>query len=815
MSTLRIAFRTLYKDRGFTLAVAGLLAAGIGVTTLIFSALDAIVLRPLPVSHPEQLVRLVQRVPRAGTVSAIPAHVYEALQHHTTTLSSIFGEYALDVALSQPEPAEQIRVNFSTPNFFDAIGVHAIIGRTLTVDDDKDSAGAPPAVLSYDFWQRRFNGDRNVLGKTIRLSHALFVIVGVTPHGFNGLAADTAPAVRVPLRSLPLIDTSLGPRPRNVQLDLAGRLKPGIAISQAQAESRAIWNAALADGERVGWGAEYPLELDPLENGVSILRDRYASALQFLFACAGFLLLMICASVAGLLLARSAARRQEIAVRLAIGATRARLAGQALIESSLLAALGAAGGIAIAAALNPLLSRMLPPIHDLGSTRLTISLNAGVDWRVLFFSLAISIATVLLFGLAPAIAASRTSLDSILRGARSSGSLRGRQALILIQVALCTLLLSGAGLLIRTFDQLHKLNPGFDPNHVITFTLEPFTAGYTRDQEIAFCKSLLARIQEIPSVVSAALAERGVMRDRGLGQTIAPAGQSPTSADVVANGVNGVTPGYFEAIGMHLLSGRNFTGTEDPKANPAPVLVNQMFARRYFPGLDPLGKRFGVVAPGQIAKPNFEIIGIVNDAKYRSLRQPVIPMIYNADPYDGGLIVVHVRTRGRPEDVINPVRQAIASLDRSLPIIEIDTLAAEVDASAAGERLTATLGTIFALLAVLLSAAGIYALLAYATTQRRREIGIRMALGATAANISALIGRQTLVTVIGGVIIGLIAARVTAPLISSLLYGVAPLDPSSLTTAAFIVLAMAALAAAIPALRAARIDPSSALRDNQ
>jgi hypothetical protein len=305
------------------------------------------------------------------------------------------------------------------------------------------------------------------------------------------------------------------------------------------------------------------------------------------------------------------------------------------------------------------------------------------------------------------------------------------------------------------------------------------------------------------------------MRDRGIGSTVAPAGQSPSSADFLATGLNGVTPEYFQAMRMHLLTGRLFTGSEDPKARPIKVVVNQMFAQRYFPGSDPLGRRFGNAQPGKQANPDFEIMGVVNDAKYRSLRQPVQPMIYNPDPYPGGLLVVHVRTLGRPEDAIQPVRDAIVSLDRSLPIIEIDTLAAEVDASAAGERLTATLGTIFALLAVLLSAAGIYGLLAYAVALRRGEIGIRMALGATPGNISGMVGRQALAMVIAGVIVGLGAARMAAPFIASLLYGVTPADGVSLGGAALVVLAMAAVAASIPAGQAARIDPTSALRDGE
>ncbi len=819
MNDLRIAWRMLLRSRGFTFAAAGLLAAGIGVTTLIFSAVDAILLRPLPVPHPEQLVRFVQRIPRVGADSRIPASVYQALRDRSTTLSAVFGEFAYDAAMSEPAPSERIRVNLSTPDFFEALGVGAVLGRTLIAEDSEDNPGTPPAVLSYAFWQRRVNGDPNAIGKTIRLHGNLFVIVGVMPHEFNGLAADSAPDVRVPLRSLPLIATELGPHGELAYVDLAGRLRPGVALAQAQAESRTIWKAAMDNlDERhrvVTYDTSYPLELDSLEHGVSILRDRYGAALKFLIACSSFLLLMVCANVAGLLLARSAMRRQEIAVRLAVGATRTRLAGQMLVESSLLAALGAAGGVAIAAVLTPLLSRLLPPIHDLGSNRLTLSLGIGIDRRVLLFSLAVSSATVLLFGLAPAVAASRTSLDSILRGARSSRLWRGRQALILIQVALCTLLLAGAGLLIRTFQQLHNLNPGFDPGHVVTFTLEPSSSGYFRDPEIIFANSLTARIREIPEVVSVALAERGVMRDRGLGATVAVAGQSPSRADFLATGENGVTPEYFATLGMRLLAGRIFTGSEGPRVKPMKVVVNQMFAQRYFPGADPLGKRFGKSTPDHPANPDFEIIGVVNDAKYRSLRQPIQPMIYDPDAYDGGLLVVHVRTRAKPEDVIAPVRQAIASLDRAMPIIEIDTLADEVDSSSAGERLTAVLGSIFAVLAALLSAAGIYGLLAYAVAQRQREIGIRMALGATPGNIRGLIGRQALAMVVLGVVAGLAAGRITGPLIAPLLYGVTPADVRSLAAAAAVVLAMAAGAAAIPAARASHIDPAAALRDDR
>jgi predicted permease len=820
MHDLRIGWRMLSRSRGFTLAAAGLLAAGIGVTTLIFSAVDAILLRPLPVSHPEQLVHLGQRLPRIGFDSRIPLPAYEALRDRSTTLSAVFGEHEENLAMTEPTPAERIRIHLSTPNFLDDLGVHAVLGRTLIADDAKDNPGDPPAVLSYGFWQRRFNADPKALGKTIRIQGHRFVIVGVLPREFNGFAADTAPDVRLPLRVWPLLAPGWAGHPEYLELDLAGRLKPGVSITQAQAESRTIWKAtldAIDKGLPVGSSRDptYALELNALEHGVSILRDRYGAALKFLIACSSFLLLMVCANVAGLLLARSALRSQEIAVRLAVGATRARLARQMLVESSLLAALGAAGGVAIAAVLTPLLSRMLPPIHDLGANRLTLSLGIGIDRRVLLFSLAASIATVLLFGLAPAVSASRTSLDSILRGARSSRMWRGRQALISVQIALCTLLLAGAGVLLRTFEELHNLNPGFDAEHVVTFTIDP-PAFSEQKQAISFFDDLTERIRETPGVASVALAKAAVMRDRGIGLPgVAPVGQRPARADFLSTSMNGVTSEYFETMGIRLLAGRAFTNSDfDPKVKPERVVVNEAFVRRNFPGVDPIGKRFGRTAPEKLAGPDCEIIGVVSDAKYRSLREPIHPILYEYFPYGEGSVVVNVRTRVKPGALIQPVRQVIASLDSAMPIIEIDTLADEVEASSSGERLTAVLGSIFAALAVLLSAAGIYGLLAYAVAQRQREIGIRMALGATPGKIGALISSQALAMAVLGVTAGLVAASIAGPLIASLLYGVSPADVRSLTGAAFVVLAMAAIAAAIPAARATHIDPATALRDD-
>jgi predicted permease len=495
-------------------------------------------------------------------------------------------------------------------------------------------------------------------------------------------------------------------------------------------------------------------------------------------------------------------------VRLALGATRGRLIRQMLTESALLAALGSAAGLLIALVSTPLLYRALPPMRDLYTSRVALSVDMGLDRRMLLFSFAISAVTVLLFGLAPAIGASRTSLDSVLRGARSAGGWRGRRALIVFQIALCTVLLAGAGLLARTFEQLRRIDPGFDSDHLVTFTTVPSLAGYTAEQAKALRLVLTEKVRQMPDVVSVAVASRGLMRGSGIKVTITPPGEQPSPANFLNASFNTVTQGYFETMGMHIVAGRDFTPADERiEKPPHNVIVNQAFARRFFSGVDPIGRRFGNPPESN------EIVGVVNDAKYRSLREPMTPTFYNIwkDQSDQSM-QLEVRTRARPQSIVDPVRQALAALDPALPFTEIETMSDEVEGSAAGERLTAALASIFGALAALLAAIGIYGLLAYAVAQRRREIGIRMALGARPANIGEMIGIEALAMVVAGVTLGIAASVIIAPLVKSLLYGVAPSDSLSLASAALFVLAISAGATAIPLLDATRVDPASALR---
>ena len=811
--------RILAKNPGFVLLVVGLLALGVGTTTAMYSLFDATFLRPLPVRHPEELVRMVQRTPKLGTYSNFPYACYQALHDHATTLATVFGESKYyHFRLTDPAPTEEITVHGVTPEYFEALGVRALYGRVLFSSDATETPGMPPAVLSYSFWQRRFRGDPGVVnGRTARVNGYRFAIVGVMPRDFNGISVDTTPDMRVPLRAyLPLANL---PSDKG-NFEVAGRLKPGFTRSQAEAECQGLWRATMKDywqtvdklpPRAVAELLSRGVMLDPLERGVSVVRDRYGDVLKLLMVSVSLLILIVCANVGGLLLARAAAREQEVAVRLAVGATRMRLVRQVLAESLLLALPGAVGGFAIASAAMPVVTRVLPPIRDVSTSIVVLSLDASINWRVFLFLLAVSLLAMILFSLSPAIAVSRRNLDSLLRAARSSGGWRGRQTLITFQIALCTFLLAIASLFVRTFQKLQRTNPGFDRDHIATFTLN--VAG--RPDGVALLRTFSEQVRELPGVLSVATSSIGVMREHGVSSTVAPAGNRITRADFLNSNLNYVSPDYFGTLGMRILAGRGFIASDEPepkRGGPVMAAVNQAFAERFFPDVNPVGKRFGY-APGMlgVADGRFEIVGVVSDAKYRSVREPIKPMFYTLESGDDQ-IVLYVRTRARPDAIIEPVRKVLASIDPSLPFLEVHTLAEEIDNTTAGERLTAALASLFGAIAALLAGAGIYGLLAFVVMERRREIGIRMALGAQPVQIGNLIAKQTLIMTVVGVTLGLVGALLAGPGIRALLYGISPQDPKSLCAAMMFVALAALLATVLPAVRATKVDPMVALR---
>ena len=815
----RLGLRVLARNPGSSFLIVGLLSLGLGSTTVMFSLFDATFLRSLPVRHPEQLVRMVQRAPKLGTYSNFPYAYYQALHSHTTTLAVVFGESKYyHFRLTDPEPAEEITVHGVTPEYFEALGVRALYGRVLFSTDATEAPGMSPAVLSYGFWQQRFGGDPGVVkGRSLLVNGHRFAIVGVMPRDFNGLSLDTTPDVRIPLRAyLPLANLTLD----YTTLEMAGRLKPGFTRLQAEAECRALYQTSMSDyWQNVEKLSPHTISdllsrgmgLDTLEWGVSIVRDRYGDVLKLLMASVSLLVLIICANVGGLLLARAAVREQEFAVRLAVGATRMRLVRQVFTEGLLLVAPGAMGGFLIALAGIPAASRLLPPIRDVSTSLLALSLSANINWRVFLFLLGLSLFTVLLFSLSPALAVSRSNLDSLLRAARAGGRWRGRQALITFQIALCTFLLAIASLFVRTYQQLQRTNPGFDREHIATFTIN--VAG--QPGGAALLRTFSDRVRQLPGVVSVASSSIGVMREHGESATVAPAGQRITRADFLNSNLNNVSPDFFTTMGMHVLAGRDFIASDTSarkSKQPEMTVINEAFAHRFFPNTDALGKRFGFAA-GMVgvADDRYEVVGVVGDAKYRSLREPIKPMFYTLQA-DADQFVMYVRTSMRPESIIQPVRKVLASLDPSIPFLEVHTLAEEVDNTTVGDRLTAALSSLFGLIAALLAGAGIYGLLAYLVTERMHEIGIRLALGAQPAQIGELITRQTLSMTAVGVTLGLGGALMAGPATRSLLYGISAQDPRSLIAAVLLVSFTAALGTIIPALRATRVDPMVALR---
>ena len=824
---IRFGLHMLRKNPNLTAVAVLTLAIAIGGSTVVFSLLDAVLLRSLPVRHPEELVRMVQRRPRMGTVSSFPLAYYDALRDHSTTLASVFGETGSyrRFAMTDPTPTEEIIVHAVTPEFFDALGVYALRGRVLTAADEKEDYDTPPAVLSYGFWRRRFDGDPQVMGKPIALLGHRFVIVGVTPPEFNGLSVDTAPDVRIPLRAYPLLFTNFN-REQELWFELAGRLKPGFTRAQAQAECLSMWNSTMGTYLRdVEKGAPETISallsegmaLDSLEQGVSIVRDRFGSVLKLLMASVIVLLLIACSNIAGLQLARGAVRGQEMAVRLALGATRGRIVCQMLTENLSLMVLGMAGGLLVAFVATPLTVRVLPPMRDLSSALIPISVDIRVNAYVFLFSLALSLATLLLFGLTPAITASRTNLDATLRGARSTNNWRGRRALIVCQIGLCTFLLTAAILLARTFEQLRAVNPGFDRQHVATFTADTTAAGYSPKAEATFLQLLTERAREIPGVVSVAIASVGVMRQHGLAATVAPTGQRATRADFLNSDLNAVTPEYFDTMGIRLLFGRLLTSADsvsrpdlESHGKRVKAVVNQAFAQHFFPNTNAVGKVFGNGLE-TVVGPDFEIVGIVSDARYRSLRQPITPTYYVATTSFGSF-VLNVRTQMQPESVIRPIQRVLTSIDPNLAFLEVHTLAGEVDDSTASERVTAALSSISAGFASLLTGIGIYGLIKYAVEQKRREIGIRIAHGAQSSDILEMVIGDGMKLALAGAGIGVAASLIFTRLLSSLLYGISPTDPRTLFVVVLALLSLTLVASYIPARRATQVDPMVALR---
>jgi predicted permease len=804
---LRFAARLLAKNPLFTAGVTGLLAVGIAANTVIFSVVDALLLRPLPVHAPERLVRIVTiRQPLGVRSEFLYDEEVEAWRKQVSGFEDLLAWSEQDMFAGVGEANERARVHFVTDNFYSALDAQAAVGR-LTAGGEE----LAPVILSYPYWQRRFAGDPDIAGKTMTLEGHKVTIAGVSARGFNGMTVETTPDLRAPIGWLRKLRPNL--YENKIYCEVAARLRPGVSAAAVRQQAEAIWRNGWRERNKDDPGEAGRFALEPASRGVSGMRGQFEGVLWLLMGGVGLLALMICANVAGLVMARTAGRQGELAVRAALGATRMVLVRQLLAEGILLMLGGAAGAIAISWLAIPLVVDTLPPVRDLAAVRLTLALDISPDWRVLAFALAISTGAVLLFGLAPALAAARRDLHPLLKQARAGGRWRGRQALVVVQVALSTLLLVGAGLTVLTLRRLEGLNAGFDRSRIVTFGVDPDMAGYKKEEVAGLRERLLEKARRLPDVESAAAGGRGLMRGTGLKATVRRAGERAAPEDFLNSSMQGVTREYFETMRIPWLRGRNFTGREDFNQLPKPAIVNEAFVRHFAaPGQDVIGERFGFASVGQApAKPTFEVIGVVGNAKYRSLREPFQPIIYQMI-VPSQAFILHLRTRGAPEAAIAPMRRILAEIDPRLSFIEVTTLAGEVTASLWAERVAAFLATVLAAVAALIAGAGLYALLAFAVMQRRREIGIRVALGALPRDVVRLIGGRAVSLALAGTGIGLAAAWVIAPRIAGILYEVQPRDGRALLGAAVFVLATAGIAAALPSLSAARVHPASVLR---
>jgi predicted permease len=811
-------FRQLRRDRLFHAVIVLLLGLGIGANTLVFSLVNELLLKPLPVRDPGNLY-LMERV-HAQQVRPDTYFRYQHLEAVAANpmVAAAVAEQFVDqralVRLSQAGAVRLVTAQVVSPNYFRELGLRAYLGRVL---DEADAAAEanPPAVLSYQFWQLQFAGDRGVIGRVIRLKDIPFVIAGVLPREFHSIDVDRAPDVRVPVSvRKTLFGDTLETEPL---FQILVRMAPPITADRAAAALLQPVREVHARVERDrGPGAlDFRVVLEPVERGVSRMRTQFTQALWLLLGGVALLLLSVSVNVAGLLLARSGERRKEMGIRLAVGAGRWQIVRQVLGENLLLAVPGAILGGVTAWALTPILVGLLPPVRDLAQFGSPQLLVVRPDVRVLAFTVAATLLSVLASALIPAWKASRVDLLTELKAMR--GAMRGGGSLapVAIQVAFCTVLLAGAGLMLRTFRNLDRLDGGFDREHVIEFTLDPVDAGYTPAQSGAFFKELRRRVGELPGVRATGYASRGVMRAVGIKMTLAPEGVVlPKETFLNASG-NSVTPGYFETMGIRLAAGRDLTA-RDVDAQPTPSVVNQAFADAFFPHQNPIGKR--VVAGTDGTQPRFPrvIVGLVATAKYRSMREPDPPTIYFV--LDESKIVdssplLYVRTYGAPAGIAAAVRKTAAELDSGVPLLEVLTLDEEVRTSLWQERLVALLSAFFGVASVVLAAIGLYGALAWSVARRRHELGIRVAVGARVRHILETVCSPMAVAVACGLAAGLAAAAAVLRVAQSLLFGVKAVDPASYLAAAAIVLLFAVCGAALPARRAVRIDPSRALRE--
>jgi predicted permease len=815
--------RAMRRSPGITFVALLSLALGIGANTAIFSLMDCVMLRALPVQHPEQLVLfdsgldegISDRFPNPWLYSY---PFFREMRKHNQVFSEVAGAFSMiDDAHGFQEgrsESEAFQVQLVSGSYFPMLGVQAFLGRTLDDGDDDSKGGHPVAVVSYAWWTRAFGRDAAVLGKKLTFGSTVFSIVGVTPPEFFGTKVGTLPDVWIPLSMQNAIPPGFDGYDDEMfeSLHLMARLKPGVTLAEATADANLLFQQIERGFAKTPATREHLRELDqtyvtltPMATGFSQLRYRFSASLKVLMAVVCLVLLIACANIANLLLARSTARGRELAVRQALGAARSRLIRQLLTESLILAVMGGALGVAFGSAASRLI------VSVVSDGRSALHLDVGLDGHLLLFTLGVTVATALLFGTIPALRATRLNVGDALKDGRSqvSGTAKGRlgKALIVSQVALSLVLLIGAGLFVRSLRNLTNVDTGFNRENVLRMTIDASSAGYKEDARlVAMFHQVEDRVSALPGVRAASFSIFSFNEGTWNNCIWVEGYLHDCPTDVQHNAVGNE---FFAAMGIPLLAGRTF-GPQDTATSQKVGVINETAARLFFPAGSPIGRFYG---RSKDHAADIEVIGLVKDVKYYSLDEKPEPGDYY--PYSQNIRYLNefeVRYAGDPAPLLGALRQTIHEVDSSLPIGEITTLNQQVERSIANQRLLAQLAAFFGLLAVFLSCIGIYGLMSYLVTRRIAEIGVRMALGAKRAQVLWLVLRETLVVVMLGVVIGVPVALGAGRLISSLLFDLRPTDGVSVSVAVVVLALVAAVAGYLPARRASLIDPMVALR---
>lgn len=819
------AFRTFKKAPLFVAVAVVSLAFGIGANTAIFSLTDQILVRMLPVKHPEQLVMLTAVGRHYGSnmgPNRISYPMYQDFRGHNSVFSGMFCFRETDLSLAYDGRTERVSGELVSGNYFPVLGVKASIGRLFTAADDQFQGSHPVAVLSYGYWQQRFAGSPAVIGRKIQINGFPYTIVGVIQPGFSGTDPSYAPQVRVPMMMAPKIARFLDLNDRRSRWVTAfGRLKPGVTIQQAKASIQPFFHQILRmEVQQKAFAKASPymkreflrmsMDVLPAAKGRSYLRRQFSKPLLVLMATAALVLLIACANVANLLLARAASRQKEIAVRLALGSGRRRIVRQLLVESLLLSLAGGVAGLGLAVWTDRVLIHMLPP----SATPLTLSY--APDWRIFGFAIGVSALAGIAFGLVPAFQSTRPDLAETLKDQAGAvvggGSTLTRKLLVVSQIALSLLLLIGAGLFIRSLQNLKDLDPGFRTANLLAFKVDPTLNGYPPERTKLFYQRLKERLDALPGVQNAALAVMPVIEGNEWDQWVTIDSYSPKTGELPDPHMNFVSPDYFKTMEIPLLAGRDVRRT-DVLTSPKVCIVNETFAKKYFGTINAVGHKIGMgIDPG--TKTDITIIGVARNTKYESMRDEIPTEVFR--PYEqldfATGITAYVRTAQNPDQLFASVRKLMRDLDPNLPVFDMITLEKQVEDSLVTERLVALLSSGFGFLATLLASIGLYGVMAYTVTRRTREIGIRIAIGAGGTDVLWLVMREVLLLLGVGVAVALPAAWILSQTVRSQLYGIQPADPLSMAMATLAIAAVAIFAGYVPARRATRLDPMHALR---